>query len=142
MRYAALLRQELNSLTPRLQAHFGPVWASFLIGFAWASFMLPALSLIQMWSSAALLMYVIGLISLSVEMTFTANFSGFSIIVAVVMHSLASAQTGYLSRSLIAHAHPRAHWEWVWSVSNLLVPAFLILATRGKLGERRQSDVS
>jgi len=98
---------------PRLQARFGPVWASLLKGFGWASFVLPALGAIQMWPFAAILMYVIGLISLSVEMTFAANLSGFSIIVAVVMNSLASAQSGYLSRGLIAHAQPRAHWEGV-----------------------------
>ena len=125
---------------PRLQAHVGPVWASVLIGLVWAGFMLPALGLVQMWSGAAILMYVIGLVSLSVEMTFAANLSGFSIIVAVVMHTLASAQSAYLSRGLIAHAQPRAHWEWVWSVSTLLVAAFLVLATRGSLGAHRQSD--
>lgn len=125
---------------PRLQAHVGPVWASVLIGLVWAGFMLPALGLVQMWSGTAILMYVVGLVSLSVEMTFAANLSGFSIIVAIVMHTLASAQSAYLSRGLIAHAQPRAHWEWVWSVSTLLVAAFLVLATRGSLGARRQSD--
>ena len=56
------------------------------------------------------------------------------------MNTLAAARTGYLSRGLIAHAQPRAHWEWVWSVSNLLVPALLVLATRGRLGAPRKSD--
>lgn len=127
---------------PRLQACVGPVWASVLIGLAWAGFMLPALGLVQMYGAAVILMYAIGLVSLSVEMTFAANLSGFSIIVAIVMHALASTQSGYLSRGFIAHAQPRAHWEWAWSVATLLVPALLLLATRGRLGADRQSDSS
>lgn len=77
-----------------------------------------------------------GLIALSIEMTFGMNLSGFSIIVAVIMNALAAARTGYMSRALIAHAEPRSHWEWVWSISNFLVPAFLVFATRGKLAAR------
>jgi len=34
---------------PRLQRQFGPVRASVLIGLMWAGFMLPALSLVQIW---------------------------------------------------------------------------------------------
>jgi hypothetical protein len=56
------------------------------------------------------------------------------------MKPLASAQSGYLTRGLIAHAQSRSPWQGVWSVSNLLVPALLVLTMRGRLGPRRQSD--
>jgi len=125
---------------PRLQMRFGPVWASVLVGIMWAGFMLPALTMVQMWMSSFIVMYAVSLVALSIEMTFAMNLSGFSIIVAVIMNTLAAARTGYLSRSLIAQAQPRAHWEWVWSVSNLLVPALLVLATRGRLGAPRKSN--
>jgi len=92
------------------------------------------------WMGSFIVMYAVSLVALSIEMTFAMNLSGFSIIVAVIMNTLAAASTGYLSRGLIAHAQPRAHWEWVWSVSNLLVPALLLLATRGSLGAPRKSD--
>jgi uncharacterized protein len=121
---------------PRLQTRFGPVWASILVGLMWAGFMLPALTMVQMWASSFMLMYAAGLVALSIEMTFAMNLSGFSIIVAVMMNTLAAARTGYLSRGLIAHADPRSHWEWIWSTSNLLVPVFLVFATRGKLAAR------
>jgi uncharacterized protein len=121
---------------PRLQNRFGPVWASIVIGLTWAGFMLPALGLVQLWPFRGLVMYGIALVALSVEITFAMNISGFSIIVAIAMHTLAAAQSGYLAHALIAHSHPRPHWEWVASLSNLLVPSFLILATRGRLGAR------
>ena len=125
---------------PRLQNRFGPIWASLLIGVAWAGFMLPALSLIQMWPLSGLVMYGIALVALSVEITFAMNISGFSIIVAVAMHTLAAAQSGYLAHRLVAHSQPRLHWEWIASFSGLLVPILLILATRGKLGVRSPTE--
>lgn len=118
---------------PRLQMRFGPVWASLLIGLMWAGFMLPALTMVQMWMSRAVFMYAIGLVALSVEITFAMNLSRLSIIVPVIMHTLASAVTGYLSVSLIAHSESRSNWEWVWSLSNLIVPTLIIFATRGRL---------
>jgi uncharacterized protein len=121
---------------PRLQTRFGPVWASVFVGLMWAGFMLPALTMVQMWASSFIFMYAAGLIALSIEMTFAMNLSGFSIIVAVMMNALAAAKTGYLSHGLIARAEPRSHWEWIWSISNLLVPTFLVFATRGRLAAR------
>lgn len=121
---------------PRLQNRFGPVLASIVIGLVWAGFMLPALTMVQMWMSSFIVMYAIGLVALSIEMTFAMNISGFSIIIAVAMHTLAAAQSGYLAHGLIAHSQPRTHWEWIASISNLLVPILLILATRGRLGAR------
>lgn len=121
---------------PRLQTRFGPVWASMLVGLMWAGFMLPALTMVQMWASSYILMYAVGLVALSIEMTFAMNLSAFSIIVAVMMNTLAAARTGNLSRALIAHAEPRSHWAWIWSISNLLVPVFLVCSTRGKLAAR------
>jgi len=118
---------------PRLQIRFGPVWASVLVGLMWAGFMLPALTMVQMWMSSFIVMYAVSLVALSIEMTFAMNLSGFSIIVAVIMNTLAAARTGYLSRGLITHAYPRSHWEWIWSASNLLVPVFLVFVTRGRL---------
>ena len=127
---------------PSLQTRFGPVWASILVGLMWAGFMLPALTMVQMWASSFLLMYVVSLVALSIEMTFAMNLSGFSIIVAVIMNTLAAARTGYLSHGLIAHAEPRSHWEWIWSISNLLVPVFLVLATRGRLAARSGQPIA
>jgi glycopeptide antibiotics resistance protein len=126
---------------PRLQNRFGSVWASILIGLMWAGFVLPALTLVQMWPFSGLVMYGIALVALSVEMTFAMNISGLSIIVAVAMNTLAAAQSGYLAHALIAHSQPRPHWEWIASLSNLLVPAFLIIATRGRLGARSPSQL-
>ena len=125
---------------PRLQMRFGPVWASVLVGLMWAGFMLPALTMVQMWMSSFIVMYAISLVALSIEMTFAMNLSGFSIIVAVIMNALAAARTGYLSRGLIAYADPRAHWEWIWLVSNLLVPVLIVFVTRGRLAARSRSQ--
>jgi membrane protease YdiL (CAAX protease family) len=122
---------------PRLQARFGPLWASLMVGLLWAGFHLPGSVLIQFWSVPQILGYAVGLVALSITMTFAVNISGFSIFVAIVMHTLASSQEGYLVQGLTAHSHPRSHWDWVWGVSNWLVPALIIFLTRGRLGTRR-----
>jgi hypothetical protein len=76
---------------------------------------------------------LISFIALSVLMTFVANLSGFSIVVAVIMHTLSDTKN-YLINGLTAHSDVRLHWYWVWVISNLLVPAVVVLLTRGRLG--------
>jgi len=122
---------------PRLQNRFGPIWASVFVGLMWAGFVLPALSLVQVWPIRGILVYAIALIALSIEMTFAMNVSGSSIIVAVAMNTLASAQSGYLAHGLIEHSTLRPHWELIAAASNLLVPAMLIFLTQAKLGARQ-----
>jgi membrane protease YdiL (CAAX protease family) len=131
---------------PRMQARLGPVWASALLGFLWAGWQFPGL-LISLWSVTQMLTYSVGLIALSVLMTFAANLSRFSIVVAVIMHNL-SSMNPYLIHELKAHSHARSHWYWVGVISNLLVPAVVVLLTRGRLGmttsspsNHRQLDV-
>lgn len=124
---------------PRLQTQYGPAWASVLVGLMWAGFSLPGLVLVQMWPVGGILLYAVGLIGLSIEMTFAANLSGFSIIVAVIMHGL-SSQNGFVMQRLIARAAPRSHWQLVWSLANLVVPAVLLMVTRGRLGAGREPE--
>jgi CAAX protease family protein len=122
---------------PRLQTRFGPLWASLLLGVLWAGWHLPGSLLVQFWSVPQILGYAAGLVALSILMTFAANLSGFSIFVAIAMHTVSSNLVGYTFSGLAAHAHPRSHWEWIWRVSNWLVPASIVLLTRGRLGMPR-----
>ena len=131
---------------PRLQARLGPVWASVLLGLLWAGWHFPGL-LMNGWSVTWMLTYAVGVIALSVLMTLAANLSGFSIVVAVIMHILSDTNP-YLISGLTAHSHAKLHWYWVWAISNLLVPALVVLLTRGRLGmspisppNRKQLDV-
>ena len=69
-----------------------------MVGLLWAGFHLPGSVLIQFWSVAQTLGYAADLVAPPITMTFAVNVSGLSIliIVAIVMHTLASNQEGYL----------------------------------------------
>jgi hypothetical protein len=82
----------------RIAGRFGPPWASLMVGLLWPGFHFPGSVLIHFWSVSQTLGYAVGLVALPITMTFAVNISGLSIliIVAIVMHTLASNQEGYL----------------------------------------------
>lgn len=120
---------------PRLQNRFGPSWGSVLIGLVWTVWYLPALALVQLLSAAQILMCATSLIAISIVMTLAANLSEFSILVAIILHTLVCAETGYLTRGFTAHT-PGLRWDWTCAASNLLVPALIVVLTKGQLGAR------
>jgi CAAX amino terminal protease family. len=121
---------------PRLQAIFGPVRASLVLGILWALWHLP-LFLIPGFMSAPIPVFAVCLICSTPIMTFGANLSRFSIAAAVLMH-FALNSTGGLYGGLIAGAEMRKSipQEVVMPLSILATAAIIVTLTRGRLAAR------
>jgi uncharacterized protein len=117
---------------PRMQTIVGPGWSSILIGIAWAAWHFPGL-LIGGWTASAILRYSVIVMCLSVLMSLGANLSRFSIVVVAWMHSVANTR-GCLVERLASHAIERAHGSLIWTFAAMVVPAVVLLVTRGQLG--------
>ena len=120
---------------PRLQNIVGPVWASLIIGFLWAGWHFPTF-LINGLNTVQILSYSLVVLGLSVLMSFGANLSRFSIVVAVVMHAACDTR-GCLIERLATNASEKTHGQLIWIISSLLIPVAIILVTRGRLGVRQ-----
>ena len=70
-------------------------------------------------------------------MSLGANLFRFSIAVAMSMHAAANAR-GCLIENLATGAQQRIPGAWIWTISALLVPAAIMLVTRGRLGAPRE----
>jgi len=121
---------------PRLQSLMSPGWASILLGLLWAGWHFPSF-LIQGSASGAILRYMVVVIALSVLIGFGFNLSRFSILVAVAMHAFCNMR-GCLLQGLASDTQDRAHSSVIWTCSMFLVPAALLLVTRGRLGIPRE----
>lgn len=117
---------------PRMQTIVGPGWSSILLGIAWAAWHFPGF-LISGWTASAILRYSVVVVCLSVLMSLGANLARFSIVVAVLMHSIANTR-GCLIERLASHSPERAHGFLMWTLATMLVPAVVLLVTRGRLG--------
>jgi membrane protease YdiL (CAAX protease family) len=71
---------------PRLQARFGSVAGSALLGTLWAGWHLP-LFFIHGWVTVPVWAFTIILVTASVLITWGANLSGLSIVVPILMHA-------------------------------------------------------
>ncbi len=126
---------------PRLEARFGAVRATVLLGILWTGWHLP-LFLIAGWESLPLWSYGLVLIGVSTIMTWSTNLARFSVLPAVVMHAAFNTVARFLN-GLFIDRQPRAGvpFEVVFPASGLLVAVLLIILTRGRLSYGGTSQV-
>ena len=122
---------------PRLQALFGPLKASLLLGVVWAVWHLP-LFLTPGYKSATFPVFAVCVICATLIMTFGANLSKFSIAAAVLIHFAFNSAIG-LFGGLVAGAQRRTSvtQEVVMPLSLLATAAVVVILTRGRLAARR-----
>jgi membrane protease YdiL (CAAX protease family) len=122
---------------PRLEARFGAIRASLLLGILWTGWHLP-LFLIKGWVSLPLWAYWLVLVGVSVIMSWGVNLARFSVLPAIVMHAAFNTVTRFLSGLFVGTApRPSLPFEVVFPAGGLLVAVVLIVATRGRLSYRR-----
>src|SRR5436190_14114632 len=118
---------------PRLQQQFGPALASIILAFLWAGWHLPAF-LLDGWAGQPFWSYILWLAAFSIISTCAANISGFSILVAVLLHLFLNNSSG-LMWQVIATLPRRTDYPLgllCLSVGpTLLLPAILLLITKG-----------
>ena len=120
---------------PRLQARFGPVTGSILLGTLWAGWHLP-LFFLHGWVSVPVWAFALILISTSILYTWGANLSGFSIIVPMLMHAafnISSRLLGALCQGVPAREPFLPYYLCAGGATAIAA----ILATRGQLGRSR-----
>jgi membrane protease YdiL (CAAX protease family) len=120
---------------PKLQCMVGPFRATMVLGLVWALWHLP-LFLVKGWTSASVPVFAMIVIGWSTIITFVFNWSGGSVIVAVIAHSAANACSPFL-RDMLAGVPTRegVSWELVIALSLLALAAWLTAFTRGRLGQ-------
>jgi membrane protease YdiL (CAAX protease family) len=123
---------------PRLQAAYGPLAASLLIGVVWGVWHLP----IWLWSSssggasfvAEFALFVVGLSAFSVVFTWVYNHTGASMWMVVLLHAAVTASYNSLSVLL----GPSSVGTWVPSVLTTVTicgAAVLVVALLGGRGD-------
>ncbi len=119
---------------PRLQATFGPVRASLVLGLLWTLWRLPLFFLPSGFRLVSILAIALCLVCATLIMTFGANLSRFSIGAAVMMH-YAFNSSGGLYGGLTAGVEMRAgvSQEVVMPLSLLATAAAIAALSRGRL---------
>ena len=118
---------------PRLQAQFGPLKATIILGVLWSCWHLP-LFWHPHWTSSPLWIYVLLVTTLSFPFTFVANLSRFAVIPAILVHAGFNTAGRFLG-GLFGDLQPSTQmpFELVMALSGLAVAAVLLLVTKGRL---------
>ena len=78
---------------PRLQARYGPVWATLILAPLWAGWHVPLFQ-IEGWSTAKPWQFLLILVGISFLLTAAANLAKFSVIVAIILHAFFNTSSG------------------------------------------------
>jgi membrane protease YdiL (CAAX protease family) len=117
---------------PRLQAQFGPVVGSILLGTLWAGWHLP-LFFIHGWVNVPVWAFVLMLITVSVLIAWGTNLSRFSIVVPMLMHAAFNTSSRLLG-ALCQGVPTREPDLPYYLCAAGAVAIAAILLTRGRLG--------
>jgi membrane protease YdiL (CAAX protease family) len=127
---------------PRLEAIFGPVHGSLLLGLLWTGWHLP-LFWYTGWTSSPLWVYVLFLTGQSFILSYATNLARFGIITPIAMHATFNTVSRFLG-GLFADTQPNAPIPFVlvMALCGLATAAVLILATGGRLAYRKDSSLT
>ena len=119
---------------PRLQTSFGPFLASLTLGLLWVAWHLP-MFLVRGWVSVSVGIFAVVAIAATFLMTYGANISGFSVIVAVMMHAAFNTCSKLLNGLLVsAKVRESPPPEAIFALSSLAMALAVLGFTRGRLG--------
>jgi len=122
---------------PRLQRQFQPVAAALILGFLWANWHLPLIAAhvynVTWWQ------FVLITIAASIFLSAGFNFSGGSVVCAVLVHGFYNVGTGIILNDMIGKAtlysNPVQH-NVLW-IAYCGVAAIVCVATKGRLFYRK-----
>jgi membrane protease YdiL (CAAX protease family) len=121
---------------PKLQAAYGPMVASMILGLLWSAWHLP-LFLVPGWTSSSLLVFVVLLTAVGFILNFAFNISGGSVIVAMFLHAMFNASSEVLGK-LVRGGEIRKTLpaEVVLAISFGIIACLLAALTRARLMEQ------
>ena len=119
---------------PRLEARFGPIRASFLLGFLWSLWHFP-LFFDPEWSTASPWSFCLIITGLTFILTFSTNLARFGVITPILMHTVFNTSSDYLNGLVleITRSVPIS-FEFVLALSGLAIASVVVVATKGRLG--------
>ncbi len=127
---------------PRLQHRWGALGGGLLLGVLWAAWHAPQYLIPGFaaenggWSFSGVGVFTLSAVSFSILMTWVFNNTRGSLLIAILMHS-----TLNFSQGLTSDLFPHASFNEVGPVIAFGAVALLVvLATRGRLGYRRQTS--
>jgi membrane protease YdiL (CAAX protease family) len=118
---------------PRLQARFGALKASLILGVLWAGWHAP-LFLIKGWAGTPPWAFVVLIISLSVLMTLAVNLSRGGIVASVLMHAVFNTSFPMLV-GLCRGVPTLEPGLPIYVATAALTALAVVLVTRGRLGQ-------
>jgi membrane protease YdiL (CAAX protease family) len=99
---------------PRLQARYGPYWASVMIAPLWAGWHLPMFQ-VPGWNSASPGQFVLILLGISFLLTAVTNLARFGVIVPIVMHAFFNTSSR-LGNAVMSGLPARDHLMWIYTL--------------------------
>jgi uncharacterized protein len=135
---------------PRLQARYGPLWASLILGALHGLWHLPALFTVLLGplAPAQLAPFFLTAIAATFLYTWIANRTGDSVLLAMLTHAASNAATRWLTTlidqsDLAVPQQGLAGWligeGWLNVIAYGVVALVLIALTRGRLGRRTEN---
>jgi uncharacterized protein len=129
---------------PRLQAQFGPLVGTLILGVLWALWHIPGY--LGGWMGAGLPVLLISSAAFSMIMTWVYNNTRGSILLMILLHSSSNAAISIGSKvlpaDLSASLNALVYGGWVPAITYTIIAVGLILITRGKLSYGRSDPLA
>lgn len=124
---------------PRLQAQFGPIVGTIILGVLWALWHLPGF--LGGWMTGGLLPLIVSGVAFSIVATWIYNNTHGSILLMILFHSSSNAAISVGARVLPTDLSPSMQTfvfsGWVPALTFTAIALIVIIATRGQLSYKR-----
>jgi uncharacterized protein len=127
---------------PRLQAQFGPLVGTLILGVLWALWHIPGY--LGGWMGAGLPVLIVSSVAFSMIMTWVYNNTRGSILLMILLHSSSNAAISIGSKvlptDLPASTNTLVYGGWVPAITYMVIAVAVILVTRGRLSYGRSES--
>ncbi len=120
---------------PRLQAQFGPLVGTVILGVLWALWHIPGY--LGGWMQSGIFALIVSSVMFSIMMTWVYNNTRGSILLMILLHSSSNAAISIggkvLPANLSESMHSLVYGGWILAITYTIIALVVILVTRGKL---------
>jgi uncharacterized protein len=125
---------------PRLQAHFGPISGTLILGVLWALWHLPGY--LGGWMTAGIAALLVSSVAFSIIMTWIYNNTRGSVLLMILLHSSSNAALSVGSRVLPVNMpegwRAFVYGGWIPALTYAIIAVVIIVVTRATLSYDKQ----